>query len=91
MKYLFLIHQNLSPSDVQALPADEQKQLYADWGAIQEVPGITPAGSRKPIGVRAAARAARRVERARMSSARARSNNTRASMAASAAGVKTSP
>ena len=54
------------------------------------VRGMMAAGSRNPIGVRAAARAARRAVRARISSTRSRSNGASASIAARAAGVKTS-
>jgi hypothetical protein len=54
------------------------------------VPGMVPDGSTKPIGVRAAARAARRAERARINSARMRSRGANAVIADNAAFVKTS-
>ena len=42
MKYLMLIYGNLTHDDVAALSEDEQKALYADWGAIGQAPGVTP-------------------------------------------------
>jgi hypothetical protein len=46
MKYVVLIYQGSTPlpdSDAwNALAKDEQKQIYADYGAINETPGVTP-------------------------------------------------
>ena len=47
MKYMLLIHQGAAPTprDAEAwapLPEDEQKRVYADYGAINETPGVTP-------------------------------------------------
>jgi hypothetical protein len=47
MKYLLLIHQGDAPTprDPEAwarLSDDEQKQVYADYGAINQTPGVTP-------------------------------------------------
>jgi hypothetical protein len=42
MKYLLLIHGNMTRDEVAALGEDEQKALYAGWGAINNTPGVTP-------------------------------------------------
>ena len=47
MKYMLLIHQGDAPTprDPEAwarLSEDEQKQVYADYGAINQTPGVTP-------------------------------------------------
>ena len=47
MKYALLIHQGETPTpdDPEAwgrLSEDEQKQVYADYQAINETPGVTP-------------------------------------------------
>ena len=47
MKYLLLIHQGDAPTprdpDAWArLSEDEQKAVYADYGAINQTPGVTP-------------------------------------------------
>jgi hypothetical protein len=46
MKYVLLIHQgNTSVPGTDAwekLPEDEQKQVYADYAAINQTPGVTP-------------------------------------------------
>jgi hypothetical protein len=48
MKYMLLIHQGDTPvpgtEDWEKLSADEQKQVYADYQAINQTPGVTPAG-----------------------------------------------
>src|SRR5215218_5757172 len=49
MKYMLLIHQGDTPTpqDPEAwarLSEDEQKAVYADYKAINETPGVTPAG-----------------------------------------------
>jgi len=47
MKYMLLIHQGDSPTprDPEAwgkLSEEEQKAVYADYGAINQTPGVTP-------------------------------------------------
>ena len=47
MKYMLLIHQGDTPTprDPEAwskLSEDEQKQVFADYGAINQTPGVTP-------------------------------------------------
>ena len=48
MKYILLIHQGDTPTPQTpdawaALPPDEQRQMYADYQALNETPGVTPA------------------------------------------------
>ncbi len=46
MTYLLLIYQGTTPlpgSEAwEALSADEQKAVYADYGALNQAPGVTP-------------------------------------------------
>jgi hypothetical protein len=46
MKYMLLIYQGTTPlpgTDAwEQLSPDEQKQVYADYGAINQTPGFTP-------------------------------------------------
>lgn len=60
MQYALLIYQGTTPlpgSDAwDALPADEQKQIYADYGALNATPGVTPG---LPLGVPEKARTVR--------------------------------
>jgi hypothetical protein len=47
MKYMLLIHQGDTPTPRDpdawaAVPEDEQKQIYADYGAINKTAGVTP-------------------------------------------------
>lgn len=46
MKYVMLIYQGSTPlpgSEASAaLSEEEQKQIYADYGAVNETPGVTP-------------------------------------------------
>ena len=46
MNYVLLIYQGTTPlpgSDAwEALPDDEHKAIYADYGAINQTPGVTP-------------------------------------------------
>jgi hypothetical protein len=47
MKYMLLIHQGDTPTprDPEAwarLPEDEQKQVFADYQALNQTPGVTP-------------------------------------------------
>ena len=47
MKYMLLIHQGETPlpgsEEWDRLSEDEQKAVYADYQAINETPGVTPA------------------------------------------------
>ena len=46
MKYVMLIYQGSTPlpgsAEWNAMSEAEQKQVYADWGAINTIPGVTP-------------------------------------------------
>ena len=47
MQYLMLIHQGTSPTPQRpdewaTLTEDEQQQVYADYGAVNATPGVTP-------------------------------------------------
>ena len=46
MKYVLLIHQGTTPipgtDEWEKLSEDEQKQVYADYMAINKTPGVTP-------------------------------------------------
>src|SRR5262245_24136651 len=42
MKYMLLIHQGTALETQAALPPEEQKQVYADYQALNETPGFTP-------------------------------------------------
>jgi len=46
MTYVLMIYQGTTPlpgtEAWDALPADEQKQIYADYGALNQTPGVTP-------------------------------------------------
>ncbi len=48
MKYVMLIFQGDAQERQAALPEDEQKQVYADYQAINETPGVS---SVPPLGV----------------------------------------
>jgi hypothetical protein len=53
MKYMLLIHQGdtATPNDPAAwgrLSEDEQKQVYADYQAINQTPGVTPGERLQP-------------------------------------------
>ena len=45
MKYMFLIHQGTTPlpgtEEWERLSEEEQKAVYADYGAINQTPGVT--------------------------------------------------
>jgi hypothetical protein len=47
MKYILLIHQGTTPlpgsAEWDRLSEDEQKAVYADYQAINQTPGVTPA------------------------------------------------
>ncbi|MEA2467846.1 MAG: hypothetical protein QOJ57_1972 [Thermoleophilaceae bacterium] len=42
MRYLLQIYGNVTREDVAAMSQEEQQALYADWGAINATPGVTP-------------------------------------------------
>ena len=46
MQYVMLIYQGTTPlpgtDSWTSLPEEEQKQVYADYGALNETPGVTP-------------------------------------------------
>jgi hypothetical protein len=44
MKFMLLIYGNYTRDEVAALGQDEQKELYAAWGAIRRAPGLTTGG-----------------------------------------------
>jgi hypothetical protein len=53
MNYVLLIHHGDTPTpqDPEAwarLSEDEQRQVYADWQAISETPGVTPGARMEP-------------------------------------------
>jgi hypothetical protein len=47
MKYMLLIHQGTTPlpgsEEWESLPEDDQRAVYADYQAINQTPGVTPA------------------------------------------------
>jgi hypothetical protein len=57
MKYVLLVYQGTTPlpgtDRWKALPAAEQKQIYADYAALNEAPGMSPG---LPLGLPDAAR-----------------------------------
>ena len=42
MKYIMLIYQGTALEQQAALPEEEQKQVYADYQALNQTPGVTP-------------------------------------------------
>jgi len=42
MKYVMVIYQGDAQERQAALPEEEQKQVYADYQGINEMPGVTP-------------------------------------------------
>jgi hypothetical protein len=42
MKYVMMIYQGEAQERQAALADEEQKQVYADYQAINETPGVTP-------------------------------------------------
>ena len=50
MKFMLLIHQGTTPlpgtKEWENLSKDEQKQVYADYQAVNQTPGVTPADVR---------------------------------------------
>jgi hypothetical protein len=43
MKYMLQIYGNVTREQVAAMSEEEQRRLWADWGAISQTPGVTPA------------------------------------------------
>jgi hypothetical protein len=43
MKYMLQIYGNVTREQVAAMSEEQQKQLYADWGAVSQTPGAPPA------------------------------------------------
>ena len=41
MKYLIQIYGNDTREEFEARPNDEKKALYAEWGALNQTPGMT--------------------------------------------------
>ncbi|MBL8774637.1 MAG: YciI family protein [Acidimicrobiales bacterium] len=53
MKYMLLIHQGTTPTPLDpeawaTLSEDEQQQIYADYGAVNATPGVTPGNGLQP-------------------------------------------
>jgi len=52
MKYMLLIHQGTTPlpgsAEWDGLSAEEQGAVYADYGAINETPGVSPGVRMQP-------------------------------------------
>jgi hypothetical protein len=42
MKYIMLMYQGTAQEIQATLPEEEQKQVYADYQALNQVPGVTP-------------------------------------------------
>ncbi|HYI35770.1 MAG TPA: YciI family protein [Thermoleophilaceae bacterium] len=42
VKYMLQIYGNVTREQVEAMSAEEQKQLYAEWGELNRTPGLTP-------------------------------------------------
>ncbi|WP_030174870.1 YciI family protein, partial [Streptomyces sp. NRRL S-813] len=42
MKYIMLIYQGTGSEGQAELPEEERKQVYADYQAINQTPGVTP-------------------------------------------------
>ena len=42
MKYLVQLYGTMTREEVAALPDDERDALYAEWGALNQTPGMTP-------------------------------------------------
>jgi hypothetical protein len=42
MKYVMLIYQGDALARQAELPEEEKKQVYADYGAVNQTPGVTP-------------------------------------------------
>jgi hypothetical protein len=53
MKYMLMIHQGTTPTPLDpdawaTLSADEQQEIYADYKAVNETPGVTPGNGLQP-------------------------------------------
>jgi len=42
MKYMLQFYGNVTRDQVAAMSEDERRQLWADWGAVSQTPGVTP-------------------------------------------------
>src|SRR5262245_64254300 len=42
MKYLLQIYGNITRDDFASMSDEERKALYAEWGALRQIPGLTP-------------------------------------------------
>jgi hypothetical protein len=42
MKYLLLIYGNVTRDEVAAMSDEERNALYADWGQVNQTPGVSP-------------------------------------------------
>jgi hypothetical protein len=42
MKYLLQIYGNVTREQVEAMSGEEKQQLYAEWGELNQTPGMTP-------------------------------------------------
>jgi hypothetical protein len=48
MKYLVQLYGTMTREEVAALPDDERNALYAEWGALNQTPGMTPGVELEP-------------------------------------------
>jgi hypothetical protein len=53
MNYMLLIHQGTTPTPLDpeawgTLSEEEQQQVYADYGAVNATPGVTPGNGLQP-------------------------------------------
>ena len=48
MKYMMLINLGPKARDWQSLSEEEQKEIAAGWGAINQTPGVTPGNRLQP-------------------------------------------
>jgi hypothetical protein len=42
VKYMLQIYGNITREQFAAMDEDQRNALYADWGAVSSVPGVTP-------------------------------------------------
>jgi hypothetical protein len=48
MKYLLLIYGNDTREQFEARSEEERKAIYAEWGAVNKTPGVTPGHELEP-------------------------------------------
>ena len=48
MRYLVQLYGTMTREEVAALPDDERNALYAEWGALNQTPGMTPGVELEP-------------------------------------------